>query len=612
MSDSLQALWMVVANDLAARCHIESTDCEEKTLAVRLEHEGDSFLTITLPAFGKDFEKALSQLLVSPDLFRGFRRAKGMRVPEFLGGFLARVFDCSSGLLLDEPDIDAIFAIRQLTLMYAKLLLPCSEARVEKAMSDYIECEKEVRRSDANLSVERLQDFKKASLVLWGTVLQQVDEDVYNCRIIPKHGPGATADRLQGNRKFNQLEWTERLERVFPFGEYALANWGFHSEFLSRFNFLEPGSERPVRVISVPKTLKAPRIIAVEPTCMQYVQQGLLRSFVENIESSTIRYPSNRNVGFGVVGFTSQEPNQLLARRGSLLGDLATLDLSEASDRVSNQLVRTMTENFPNLHEGLDACRSRSADVPGHGVIRLAKFASMGSAVTFPVEAMVFSTIAFVGIARQLNEPVSEKLVNKFRTTVRVYGDDIIVPVRFVEAVIDELESFGMKVNRTKSFWTGKFRESCGKEFYDGSDVSIVRLRRKIPTMLRHVEEIISLVSTRNQFYTAGLWGVCKYLDDILESVLVHYPVVGEDSPVLGRVSFLGYETQKIDRFLHSPLVKGYRVVSKIPVNRINGHSALMKCLLKQGEEPFADSRHLQRSGRPDAVRIKLGWTTPF
>jgi len=609
---SLRMLWKIAAEDLAARC-CTSTTLDWETVQRRLESEGESFLTITLPQYGKALEKALDRGGVLSTDFQGWKTPKGQVIPLFLGGFMGLIFDRRSGLLLNEPDIDAIFAVRQLTLMFSKILLPCSDARVKDAIDGYVECEQEVRRSDAERSSSLEEEFRKASLVLWGTVLQEVDEDVYNCRIVPRHGPGATADRLKGNQKFDQLEWTERLERVFSFGEFILPNSRYHTEYLPRVDFLEPGAERPVRVITVPKTLKTPRIIAIEPTCMQYVQQGLLARFVEYMEAPFVKIPGNRNRGYQLVGFTDQTPNQRMAQDGSLSGNLATLDLSEASDRVSNQLVRLMLEAFPNLAEGVDACRSRRADVPGHGVIRLAKFASMGSALTFPIEAMVFSTVAMIGIGWALNEPVTPNLIDMVRDEVRVYGDDIVVPVRFVQTVIRALETFGFLVNRHKSFWTGKFRESCGKEYYDGHDVSIVKVRRILPSSRRHVEEILSASSLRNQAYHLGLWGLAGYLDKTLEDVLQYYPLVLETSPAIGRVSAIfGYEVQKTSEALHSPLVRGYAVYSKSPLSEVTGVGALVKWFLKQGEEPFADKDHLRRAGRPDAVNIKLGWRQPF
>nr|QDH86778.1 MAG: RNA-dependent RNA polymerase [Leviviridae sp.] len=101
------------------------------------------------------------------------------------------------------------------------------------------------------------------------------------------------------------------------------------------------------------------------------------------------------------IGSDTQEPNQLLAQKGSRDGSLATLDLSEASDRVSLQLVEELLARNPLAKEAILACRSLRASVPGHETITLAKFASMGSALCFPIEAMVFITITFLAIERE-------------------------------------------------------------------------------------------------------------------------------------------------------------------------------------------------------------------
>jgi hypothetical protein len=574
-------------------CHT-STSRDLKTITARVEHEGISFLTITLPNFGKDFEKSLDQGFVAHDQFAGFQRSGGL--PRFLGGFLELVFTRETGVLLDNPNIDAIHSLRQITLMFAKVALECSSERTKAAIDNYFQCEQEVKESDKRQDDGFFRDFDRLVTLLWSDVFSKVDSDIYHGRIIPKHGPGATADKLKGNQKYNQIEWTERLEQWFPAGEFLTPSWSHFLEVADRVNYLEPGAERPVRVITVPKTLKTPRIIAVEPAAMQYVQQGILESFTEAVRADdTVRH---------FVDNQSQEPNRHLAEEGSRSGTLATLDLSEASDRVSNQHVRRLLRNFPNFAGGVDACRSRKADVPGHGVIRLAKFASMGSALCFPMEAVVFATVVFIGIEKSLGHQLTKKDIKSYIGQVRVYGDDIIVPVDHVSSVVDALHLFGFKVNLNKSFWTGRFRESCGKEYFGGEDVSIVRVRQLLPSQRRHTQEIISTVELRNHLYKMGLWKTASYLDNILEAV-IPLPYVGEFSPALGRHSFLGYQTDKICPNLQIPLVRAMTVKVTLPASPLEGYGALMKGFLKRGDLPIADRDHLMYAGRPVSVDIK-------
>jgi len=582
--------------------------------------EGESFLTITLPSFGKDFELCLDQGYVGHDQFLGFSRAGGL--PRFLGGFLDQVFDRRAGRLLDDPSVDAIYAVRQITLLYGKIQKPCSPRRIQAAYDRYIETDMEVRQHDQSLSTRSLNgyetvgdQFGRIGSLLWRRLFCRVDESLYDGAVLPRHGAGATADKLSGNRKWNQLLWTERLETVFPHWEHLIPS----PSFLDRTDAVTlrtPGTETPVKVVMVPKTLKTPRVIAMEPTCMQYMQQGILAVITEKIREDD----NARNF----VCSDSQEPNRLLAKKGAADGTLATLDLSEASDRVSNQHVRLLLNRHGLTDEAVQATRSTKADVQGR-IVSLAKFASMGSALCFPLEALVFTTAVFVGIEQELNRPLTEKDVKSFYGSVRVYGDDIIVPVDYVQSVLQALEAFGFRVNVNKSFWTGKFRESCGKDYYDVHDVSVVRVRRELPGSRRHVPELISVVSLRNQLFTAGFVNTVEFLDDRIEK-LIPFPIISDalalkvknydpkspTSVLLGRLSHHPCQVDDWDTDLHYPLVRGVVVTSKSPISKLDDYGALLKWFLKEGEHPFEDKDHLERAGRPNSVRIKKVLARPY
>jgi len=600
---SLIALWNVAADDFAARCCTSAT-MDKKYVQGRVKDEGLSFLTITLMSFGKEFRSVLDQGIVADASFPGFKR-NGRSLPLFLGGFFQRVFDPVTGVLLSDPDIEAIFAIHQLTLMYSKLELDCSNDRVLSSMSSFVECDNQVREFADSLADDDLSDFARMSRILFPNVLSQVDSDVYHGRLIPKHGPGATADKLYGNGKFNCRVWTERLEEYFPAGEYLFPSPSHYLDDIENVSWLEPGSEIPVNVISVPKTQKNPRIIAIEPTCMQYAQQAVLDALIPRIESSTLG---------SFIGFSDQVPNQDMAREGSTVGgNLATLDLSDASDRVPLKLVETMLHDHPHLLGAVRACRSQRACVPGHGIISLSKFASMGSALTFPIEAMVFLTCVFLGIESSLNTQFrSINDILSFVGSVRIYGDDIIIPVDHVDHVIAQLERFNASVGPSKSFWTGRFRESCGKEYFDGYDISVIKFRQLPPDDRRNARGVISTVSTRNLCYNTGLWALTAEIDRRLRKVLKYFPNVDSSSPALGRICSLGYDTDRMCDKLHRPMVKAYVVKSRSPINKLEGSGALLKYFLKRGDLPIADKEHLVRSGRPRVVDIKPRWTVPY
>jgi len=633
---SLMSLWSQLAEESASLCCTSATQ-DINTVSRRIEHEGLSFITITLPDFGKAIQKWLDQGQVG--IHTAFRKERGGSLPLFLGGFFNRVFDRSSGLLLDDPCIDSILALRQLTLMFGKMQMDCSKERQAAAIQNYVECEQDVRQFDSELSRKDIAEFTQMSNLLFGQVFTRWDRDIFYGNLVPKHGPGSTADGISGNRKYEQPTWTRRLEAVFPASEYLIPNYRFYPE-LRKVSILEPGSEQPVKVTLVPKTLKTPRVIAMEPTCMQYMQQALYGSFLRHYEGDELLSQ--------LIGFDDQIPNQEMARQGSIDNRTATLDLSDASDRVSNQLIRAMFNRWPLLDEAVGATRSRKAELPGGRTIRLSKFASMGSALCFPIEAMVFTTLIFMGIQRSLNTSLSRQDVKRFVGSVRVYGDDLIVPVDHVLTVVQTLEHFGARVGLDKSFWTGRFRESCGREYFNGHDVSITRVRQGFPTQRQHATEVISLVSLRNQLFMSGYWKTARWLDGRIRKVIRHFPTVLPTSSVLGRVSSLGYQAERLHPSLHSPLVRGYVVEAKPPKDHLEGTGALLKCLLKLDRGAYTrDSRpwllagacidyddrvnpdlvdnttfwrtppegfddHLERAGRPKRLDIKLGWRSPL
>jgi len=492
--------------------------------------------------------------------------------------------------------------------------------------------------------------------LLFGPVLSRVDGNIYEGSVVPKHGPGATADRLTGNRKYRLREWTTRLETLFPFLDFALPSARYYKE-QDHVKFLEPEAERPVRVITVPKTLKTPRIIAIEPTCMQYMQQAVFESFVQELEGTVYNRVSEEiargkkfsledlllcedkvfesevdivgitspvegriraNVGdhFAsyLIGFAQQHPNRVLACMGSHYGNLATLDLSEASDRVSNRHVELLLARFPWFLAATQVTRSTKADVDGYGVIPLAKYASMGSALCFPIEAMVFTTVVMLGIESALNRPITLQDLKSLVGNVRVYGDDIVVPVDYVHSVMRELEAFGFRVNSNKSFWTGKFRESCGGDYYDGVDVTPIRLKHALPTSRRDVSAVVSTVAFRNHVYKRGMWRTAAFLDNQIERVLPHFPIVEDTSAALGRFTFLPVGSayapyQRVGGHLQKPLVRAYVGRTVIRKSKLDGLPALQKHFLKRGHEPFARD-HLERTGRPETVDIKLRWVS--
>jgi hypothetical protein len=594
----LTRLWSALAIELGEQLSVHvARDIE--TVTSRVEREGFSFLAITLPAFAGDFESSLESGEIDPTHFRAFR--KDGRAPAFLQGFLGRVFDTKSGTLLSTPDVQCIWAIRQLTLFYKKTEIECSEPRINAAIRRYVECDAEVSASEVRiLNSSLFSELQRVFSSLFWRPLRSLDKAVSEYRLSPTHGPGATADRLLGNRKWIQVEWPERFERenIFPFREYVLPRYGL---FEIEPQYIPKEFERPVKVVHVPKTLSSPRIIAEEPTCMMYMQKGIANALVPALERDQLVGP--------MIGFTDQVPNQDLARKGSIDGLLATLDLKEASDRVPyNVIGRLIRPIAPHLWDAMDACRSTHADVQGQ-TLKLNKFASMGSALCFPVEAMFFLSIVFVGIRRSLGcSHLTDDQLRSMQGKVRVYGDDIIVPTDVARSVRESLLDFGLVVNEGKSFSHGNFRESCGGEFYQGEKITPVRARRRFPSSRRDVSEVVSWTDTMNQLYFSGLWKTSETVRVELEALLGPLPVIPPTSEGLGLHSFMPSNSgTRMSPNHQLPQVKTWVTRSRKPSLSVDGYYALRKCFAGD----FYESRnagHLDTSGRPSVVQLIRRW----
>jgi len=432
-----------------------AVDKDIREIECRVKDEGMSFLTITLPSLCEALDQSLALGFITPSHFPGFKPWKrGGKLPALLSGFFMNIFD-RDGALKDMPCIASIDAVRQVTRLFKKVELPCSAARSSRAYERYIS-------NDAQCLEETREDriYDQVSALLWYSLDSRVP--ALFCRP-GVFGSGATAERLMLNERWTLKQWPIRGDLHFPVSAFATHREDL-IEVYDQIQFLSEAEEQPVRVVQVPKTLKTPRIISVEPSYMMLRQQSVMRFLVEYLEGR--EFPHNS------IRFTDQSVNQDRARVGSIDGQLSTIDLSDASDLVSLELVKRTFRSCPEFLEFLLNSRTTKAQMPGGEVINLRKFASMGSALCFPIEAMVFFTVVLTAMLKASGKCPSSTQLRKLSAKVCVYGDDIIVPTQTAPSVMSELEAFGLRVNKSKSYSTGLFRESCGGDFYAGHDVT--------------------------------------------------------------------------------------------------------------------------------------------
>jgi hypothetical protein len=353
---------------------------------------------------------------------------------------------------------------------------------------------------------------------------------------------------------------------------------------------------------------------------MQYIQQSIATWLISRIELSG-KFSSGR------VNFRDQKINARHALVSSATRESATLDMSDASDRVSARLVRDMLASVPDFRRRVFACRTTRATLPSGVTIPLRKFASMGSALCFPMESMAFFIAIVTHRLKASGARITPFTVKRCCEGVYVYGDDLIVPVDEAPAICETLELFGFKVNRHKSFWSGNFRESCGVDAFNGTCVTPTYVRRPLPVDRADCHGIASTVALANQFYLKGLWRTAKMLRDLVERILGNLPSISfveqerlervlDGKPVargsagLGWISFSNAESfDGWDSDLQC--FKSKRWVVE-PVRRrdpLEGDAALLKCFGLIGSE-LVDPDHLTRSVRYGNLALKRRWIT--
>jgi hypothetical protein len=234
------------------------------------------------------------------------------------------------------------------------------------------------------------------------------------------------------------------------------------------------------------KNVETARLICVEPTLNMFMQLGLKNL----LEMRLLEL-------WGIDVSDQPDMNRLLARLGSLSGDYATIDLKSASDLISVNLCRLV---FPSwFFETLMELRSASINVDEYGLKReLGMISTMGNGFTFPLMTVILAAI--VRASYKLNDIVikanrTAKVrceprdwlypSGSFKDPLRskpgnwgVFGDDIIVVREAYDDVCYFLGLLGLQVNVEKSFNTGPFRESCGHDYFRGTNIRAVYLKR--------------------------------------------------------------------------------------------------------------------------------------
>lgn len=600
----------------------------------RIAHEGLSFITKTLPRLGKAIDRSLSD--GSTLQTQNFKLKRGSKLPCFMGTFLSVLFEpdgkpkLATSLVAPivtsydrkkevpgmvsrdvrnhvndscETAVNALRVLRQVCFMFYKLETPYTKAQENRVIADFIQTELELETLDVNREL--------SSSVLLGTARNLISRVLANATPyagIPRHGPGAVATGECQSEKHVFKRYYRRLAEKFPYDHWFYTNATHLSDELASLDALEDLEHGTAKVVLVPKDSRGPRLISCEPLEYQWIQQSLMSVLVSTLEN----HPWTR----GQVNFKDQTINQRMALLGSVAPfNWCTLDMKEASDRVSLELVKAL---FPSeWFEALYASRTPQTRLPDGTLVRMKKFAPMGSAVCFPVEALVFYALGVSALHHYTDTPL-----RKAASQVYVYGDDIICHTANHGVIGSTLEQFGLKLNRDKCCVAGPFKESCGMDAFFGVSVTPVRVRTTW-SYRRKPSALASYVALHNAAYERGWYHLAEYILVELQNIWSWtIPIVSNKD--VGCIAFVREDTPRFqsrarwrvryNRNLHRREVLGYVNRSSTVMSTNVGWSLLLRVLTDY--ERRADSRESPTRSQPTGeypiahrAKLRRAWT---
>ena len=320
-----------------------------------------------------------------------------------------------------------------------------------------------------------------------------------------KVGPGANALANGGDfyTKFfsSRLSCSDRsmyhwyMRYISQYPEWAQA------EETRKASYGEAVVVQGSRLAFVPKNDKISRCICVEPTLNTYFQLGLGWHLEQRLSER-----------FGISLESQQFKNRDLACLGSITDGLSTIDLSSASDSISLPMLKWLLP--PDFMSMLLKYRCDMVEIPGKGSVRLNMISTMGNGYTFPLQTLIFCAAVvacfhFRGIP--LSKASSVRKLGAERTSENLWGvngDDIVVPRQITEDVIFLLRLLGFSVNDDKTFVEGPFRESCGGDYFKGTNIRGVYLKR-----LKTDADLYSAFNRLMRFSTRSAIALPKTLD---------------------------------------------------------------------------------------------------
>lgn len=422
--------------------------------------------------------------------------------------------------------------LRQVLVFCYKVEHEPTKTQLQEAVKGFVDTDDSIGVWDSTFNSENPGRFYRTARSLIAKVLSESTLPELLKNIVPSHGPGAVYPPSRPERK------TEFWEYYIPIAAWYNYDEWFWTVFID--DLPKPINQRRIkmhdkiacRLTAVPKDSRGPRLICVHPKEAIWIQQGQRRWLEAQITKSRLTRRA--------ISFTDQTQSGERALYASSDKSLVTLDLKDASDRISNKLVSYLFGGW----EVLSCARASEVILPDGTVHTLKKWAPMGNCLTFPLESLVFWALCSA-------TQIVDHGVKPSDTTVFVFGDDIQYPPQYHSMTLLRLVCAGLVPNASKTFARGYFRESCGVDAFMGVNVTPLRLRKA------DASPVVGAVAFCMLAKRARQSGYYRLAAKLYDHVRMHWNVRFTNNPSCGGIS----------EFVDVPLADLFDYVGFLPEN---------------------------------------------
>jgi hypothetical protein len=484
--------------------------------------------------------------------------------------------------------VQRLRCLRQILVFCYKAEYEPTNEQLSEAQASFQDAEKGVEVWEAALADYPYYPALRNARRIVGSIIYRIDWS----EITPHHGPGGIYPSRKPWRKGDFRTIYSSIQPHYPFDQY-FSGLPWTWEALEKLDCRYKLEDCIVaNLVAVPKDSRGPRLICVHPAECIWIQQGQRALLESRIET----HPLTR----GRISFRDQTVNGKIALSSSSSREFCTLDLKEASDRISCQLVKFLFGTY--AYDKISCTRATHVRLLDGTLVPLKKWAPMGNALCFPVESLVFYALVVSGILSRYGENCSE---------VYVFGDDIIFPSKYYDGVISVLVSVGLIPNQGKTFVKGFFRESCGVEAFGGFDITPLRLKK---SRIVSLADVVSHLDLASRLRRCGYDVCASYIYSLVRSKLGYLPLCNNPS-TNGLVEYVNLPATTL--MIREPMVFFHEDTQQLAV-RHKTCSQRLKVLSEHDWYHVQDSiMRITRGGSdrqteypiPYRERLEYGWT---